>query len=110
MKKLEYKFEWEYCSTCRGYMIRCPKCGNNCCNGGYGRMIDGKPIKWNEPNQENAEHCDVCPLAYQYQELGWKHKENPKPTEEELAQRDDVSKLFDNLNNENTKKSQEELG
>jgi hypothetical protein len=52
----EMKFTWELCEQC-GPFVRCPKCGNNCCNGGYGK-VDGK-------------ECDVCPLSYQYQELGF---------------------------------------
>lgn len=48
------KFTVEWCEMC-GHYIRCPKCGNNSCNGGYG-VVNGK-------------ECDVCPLTYQYQEL-----------------------------------------
>jgi hypothetical protein len=33
-------------------MVICGKCGNNCCNGGYGN--DGK--------------CDACPSAYEEQD------------------------------------------
>lgn len=46
-----YKFEW--CSLCRVYFLRCPKCGNNSCNGGWG-SIDG--------GQGN---CDECPKCYE---------------------------------------------
>jgi hypothetical protein len=49
------KFEREWCEQCESFFIRCPKCGNNCCNGGHGE-VDGQP-------------CDVCALAYQYQDL-----------------------------------------
>lgn len=56
--KEEMKFEIEWCQLCHGNMVICPKCGNNCCNGGYGEVDGGK--------------CDVCPLAYQFQELYWK--------------------------------------
>ncbi len=49
-KDAEYTIE--ECSIC-GWTVICPKCGNNCCNGGYGE-IDG-------------ETCDVCPDAYAYQ-------------------------------------------
>lgn len=34
-------------------MIVCGKCGNNCCNGGYG-VVDGK-------------ECPDCPSAYELQ-------------------------------------------
>jgi uncharacterized CHY-type Zn-finger protein len=43
---------WSYCSHCRRDMVICGKCGNNCCNGGYGN--DGK--------------CDACPSAYEEQD------------------------------------------
>ena len=56
-------FQWGYCELCRGTFVYCPKCGNNCCNAGYGYL--------------NGETCDVCELAYQYQALAWETKKNP---------------------------------
>ena len=53
---------------CEAAFIRCPKCGNNTCNGGYGQ-IDG--VK-----------CDVCPLAYQYQDLADETGTSPKTKED----------------------------
>lgn len=41
------------CDYC-GPALRCPKCGNNCCNAGYGE-IDGEP-------------CDLCPSIYDVQD------------------------------------------
>jgi hypothetical protein len=35
----------------------CGKCGNNCCNGGYGTLEDGST-------------CDMCPSAYDLQDQG----------------------------------------
>lgn len=40
----------EQCGFCQQPMARCPKCGNNSCNGGYGE-IAGK-------------QCDMCPSVY----------------------------------------------
>lgn len=51
-----FEFTVSWCKMC-GHHIVCPKCGNNCCNGGYGTV--------------NDEPCDICSLAYQYQELMW---------------------------------------
>jgi len=34
------KLTWDWCEMCEKAFIRCPKCGNNSCNGGYGE-IDG---------------------------------------------------------------------
>lgn len=47
------RFIWEWCNQCDVWFIRCPQCGNNCCNGGCGRF--------------ESKDCDVCPLAYQFQ-------------------------------------------
>jgi len=57
------KFKWGYCGCCEVCFIYCPKCGNNCCNGGYGK-VDGVD-------------CDVCSLAYQYQDLCYDNGLNP---------------------------------
>lgn len=47
-----------------GPMVRCGKCGNNCCNAMYGTLKDG-------------EECDACPEAYQLQETDFQ-RELPK--------------------------------
>ena len=48
---------WFECPLC-GLAVRCGKCGNNCCNGGFGELPDGS-------------QCDACPSAYdkQYNEV-----------------------------------------
>jgi len=49
---MEYsKIKIEYCGTCKSWFVRCPRCGNNSCNGGYGE--DGK--------------CPICPDIYELQ-------------------------------------------
>ncbi len=65
MSKSEMQFKVEWCSLCEVYFVRCPKCGNNCCNGGYGK-IGGlvAPDTW----ASDGKDCDICPLAYQYQD------------------------------------------
>jgi hypothetical protein len=47
---------WADCEMC-GRMVVCGKCGNNCCNGGYGEMDHGIV-------------CDACPEAYEVQDKG----------------------------------------
>jgi hypothetical protein len=47
---------WANCPAC-GPMVICGKCGNNCCNGGYGVLADGSD-------------CDACPSAYDLQGIG----------------------------------------
>ena len=46
-------FKIEECEIC-GWFVRCPKCGNNCCNGASGDVDD--------------EPCPVCPTSYAVQE------------------------------------------
>lgn len=41
-----------------GSMVVCGKCGNNCCNAGYGTLPDGS-------------ECDACPSAYVMQREVW---------------------------------------
>lgn len=58
---MEQEFKWVFCETCNCAAVICPKCDNNCCNAQYG--LEGK--------------CDVCPLAYQYQELAYQAEAYP---------------------------------
>jgi len=57
---------WDYCELCQCAVVICGKCGNNCCNGGYGEIIG--------PNKVNGEivmiTCDACPSAYEMQDKG----------------------------------------
>jgi hypothetical protein len=55
---MSIEHKWDYCNVCEGSMVRCGKCGNNCCNGGYGTLPDGTT-------------CDACPSAYEMQDKGW---------------------------------------
>lgn len=57
------KKDWDWCSMC-GPHIKCPKCGNNCCNGSYGYITGRKPY----PSNPDDVVCDVCPSAYDYQD------------------------------------------
>ena len=57
-------FLWGWCEMC-GAHITCPKCGNNSCNGTFGRLKNGKV-------------CNVCNLAYQYCHLCYAHGIQPK--------------------------------
>ena len=45
---------WSYCETCDDNIVKCGYCGNNCCNGGYGKLDDGSA-------------CPHCPSAYEKQ-------------------------------------------
>ena len=74
--KKVFKFTWEYCSLCDAMFVRCPKCGNNCCNATFGRVTKtGLPTKkWGKGTKE----CDVCNLAYMYQSLAEQTNTVPK--------------------------------
>lgn len=63
MNEKDFESAWEYCSWCDCAMICCPKCGNNCCSGGYGNI--------------NGEKCDLCPDAYKYQDKMYQCKKVP---------------------------------
>jgi hypothetical protein len=71
-----FKFTWGYCETCDCMFVRCPKCGNNCCNAGFGRVtMTGLPTN---KYGKGTKPCDVCNLAYMYQELADKTNSTPK--------------------------------
>jgi len=53
---------WEYCDVCERKVVICGKCGNNCCNGGYGKVMGTEPGVMIE--------CDACPSAYEIQDKG----------------------------------------
>ena len=72
--------EWIYCETCDCVAMICPECGNNCCNGMYGR--DGK--------------CPVCPEVYRMQHMAY--EEGTKPSKEGLrVLPDSMKQLLDEL-------------
>ena len=74
------QFEWQLCTHCGAYMIRCPKCGNNCCNGGYG-TVDGV-------------ECDICPLAYQFQGFAYEYNLEPQLTEQDKLEIEQYEKQY----------------
>jgi len=56
-KSGQIKFFW--CALCQGVAIICPHCGNNSCNGAYGKLIPD-----DFPAGEGDEPCPVCPKVY----------------------------------------------
>jgi hypothetical protein len=81
-EKKVFKFTWDYCALCQTMFVRCPKCGNNCCNASFGHTKNGLPT--NEWEGKGVISCDVCNLAYQFQHLAWETKKAPKPTAKQL--------------------------
>jgi hypothetical protein len=79
-----FKFTWEYCGHCQGMFVRCPMCGNNCCNSGSGKVKSLYEPTW--MNDPKGKHCPVCNLAYQYQDLSYQTKTAPKPTAKQIKE------------------------
>lgn len=59
---IETKHLLSRCELCDTDMIICATCGNNCCNGGYGKI--------------NGEPCKDCPDAYDVQDAYWENPSN----------------------------------
>lgn len=84
-EKKVFKFTWDYCGTCDTMFVRCPVCGNNCCNAGFGDVTDDLkpvPISWRgtAAMKKKVKPCPICNLCYAYQHLAWKTKEAPVAT------------------------------
>lgn len=69
-KTLEIEgFTWGWCETCRGSMVICKKCGNNCCNGGYGLVkTNGERVEVKNWRDFDVIDCDECPKSYEAQD------------------------------------------
>jgi hypothetical protein len=57
---------WGWCRMCGAY-LKCPKCGNNLCNGGYGTL-----------DEERKVPCDLCTHMYELQDFYDQTKQYPK--------------------------------
>jgi hypothetical protein len=97
-EKKVFKFTWEYCGDCEAMFVRCPKCGNNCCNGGFGTVTKDKGLptdRWDNTTKD----CDVCNLAYEYQRLAREAKLVPPVNKKEKQRVDgETKKFWKNLN------------
>ena len=67
------KHTWDYCSHCRGLIVICGRCGNNCCNAGHGLLEDGS-------------ECPDCESAYALWRSG-EGKPELSPQQEVLLER-----------------------
>lgn len=79
-----FEFKWEWCSTCERWTIICPKCGNNCCNGGYGPHT----------GDELDGTCEICALAHQYEDLAYKTNSQPDISKSAIKMMDSSMKNF----------------
>lgn len=61
-------YKWAWCNQCDCATIICPHCGNNCCNGGSGRL--------------DGEKCPYCIDAYDYQR--YMYTEETVPGKEQI--------------------------
>lgn len=73
LRRRKIFLSWTWCDGCETYMLICPKCGNNCCNAGYGKVGD--------------KDCDICIHVYALQDWAWL---NNKPYEEICCTKVDV--------------------
>lgn len=76
-EKKAFMFTWEYCAQCDTMYVRCPMCGNNCCNAGFGKIKGLFESAHFGDDSKKVIDCPVCNLAYAYQHLAWKHKDHP---------------------------------
>ena len=60
---------WGWCNMCEVY-LKCPKCGNNLCNGGSGYL-----------DKEHTIKCDLCVSMYSLQDFLIKTKQYPTKDE-----------------------------
>lgn len=74
-----YEFHWEWCDICEKWTVICPKCGIGCNR---------------EHGFQTQEICDVCNLAYQYQDLAYKTNSQPDVSKETLKMIDHSMENF----------------
>lgn len=89
-------YKWDWCGVLKCAFVRCPHCGNNCCNAVYGRLLDGEPTyDWDNPD---TIICPTCPIAYDIQEFAYRlGKEPPRSS---FPNADAVEERHDDLWNE----------
>ena len=100
-------YKWDWCGLCRKAFVRCPHCGNNCCNAGYGWLRpDGtKPQRGDDI--KDLVQCTVCKTAYDIQEFAYRRGKEPQrssfPNAEQIESDYDkkVNASFDWLNERN---------
>ena len=65
MKTDKNGYRWDWCGTCDGAYVECPKCGNNSCNGGSGAFDkDGNHTMWGCSDAITI--CDQCAPTAKY--------------------------------------------
>lgn len=68
-KYIKSEIVWGYCNTCEVAYLKCPKCGNNSCNGGVGRI-------WVDNNISIP--CDLCEHIWQLERFFESEYKEPK--------------------------------
>lgn len=82
---------WGYCGHCEATYLKCPKCGNNSCNGGNGILGVDK-------QGHNHVRCDLCDAMWQVEQFLEKEGRVPSKEDFETAEIDEV--LLDKLKKE----------
>lgn len=67
-KYIKADIVWGYCDHCRTTYLKCPKCGNNSCNGGYGKIWIDVDISID---------CDICESIYRVERFLQKEFRDP---------------------------------
>jgi hypothetical protein len=100
-------YKWDWCGLCRCAFVRCPHCGNNCCNAGHGWLRPDGTKPQNGDRIEDLVQCTICKTAYDIQELAYRLGKEPSRSsfpdadriEEDFAK--NVNATFDWLNDQN---------
>lgn len=74
---MKNKIEFIWCSLCQGMTILCPRCGNNSCNGAYGRIDkDTGEVLDQFKDPEHYENGIPCPACKELDNLEKKMQES----------------------------------
>jgi hypothetical protein len=102
-------YKWDWCGTCRCAFVRCPNCGNNCCNAMVGKFRKDGSKPDNTDDWKDLVDCPICDIAYDIQHFAYRIGANPTrsdfPNADEIERKSDEcwSKSFDWLNDEERK-------
>lgn len=82
-------FQWDWCPMCRCTYVKCPKCGNNSCNGTYGSLLtDGSRLEIGKRYQEDELiTCDMCSLSHAIEQMARRTERDPKMSDIPNAQK-----------------------
>lgn len=107
-------YKWEWCGTCKGAFVRCPNCGNNCCNAMVGKFRKDGSKPDNTDKWEDLVDCPVCNTAYDIQNFAYRIGIDPPrsafPDADAIERKSDEwwERSFDWLDDEESKQKTSE--